>query len=150
MKITVISVGKIKEKYFVKLIEIYEKSIGKLIPIECIEVADEKCPEKLSDKEMVQVKDLEGQRILQKIPERAITFVLAIDGKQMSSEEFEKKLLQYKEQELCFIIGGSLGLSDHVIKKAQVKLSFSNMTFPHQMMKVMLMEQIDESIKHIF
>lgn len=150
MKITVISVGKIKEKYFVKLIETYEKSIGKLIPIECIEVADEKCPEKLSYKEMIQVKDLEGQRILQKIPERAITFVLAIDGKQMSSEEFEKKLLQYKEQELCFIIGGSLGLSDHVIKKAQVKLSFSNMTFPHQMMKVMLMEQIDESIKHIF
>ncbi|MBN2795746.1 MAG: 23S rRNA (pseudouridine(1915)-N(3))-methyltransferase RlmH [Clostridia bacterium] len=150
MKISVISVGKIKEKYFVKLIEEHKNSISKTIPIDLIEVPDEKCPEKLSDKEMIQVKDLEGERILAKIPDQSIIFVLAIDGKQMSTEELKKKLKQYNDQQICFIIGGSLGLSDSVIKKAHVKLSFSNMTFPHQMMKVMLMEQIDESIKHIY
>lgn len=150
MKITLISVGKIKEKYFTGLIEGHTKSIRRHVNIDHIEVADEKCPEKLSEKEMIAVKDKEGQRILAKIPERAHVFVLAIDGKQMTTSEFVKQLERLKDDHVVFIIGGSLGLSDAVIKKANTKISFSNMTFPHQLMKVMLLEQIDESIKHIF
>lgn len=147
MDITVISVGKIKEKYFTNLIDAHAKNIRKYGAIELIEVADEKCPEKLSEKEMIAVKDKEGQRILDRIPDRSHIIALAIDGKMLDTQAFAKKINQ--NSSITFIIGGSLGLSDQVLNKAHFKISFSKMTFPHQLMKVMLMEQIEESMKHL-
>ena len=110
-----------------------------------MEVPDEKAPETLSDKEMEQIKEREGERILSKIRDTAYVIALAIDGKQQSSEELAATLSQLSvsgKSELVFIIGGSLGLSPAVLKRADLKLSFSKMTFPHQLMKLILVEQI--------
>lgn len=145
MKINLISVGKIKEKYFVDAIKEYTKRLGKYCSLKVIEVPDEKAPENLSDKEMIQVKDKEGERILSKMDDNTYLIALAIDGKQLSSEELSAKIDDLGvmgRSNLTFVIGGSLGLSDNVLKKADFKLSFSKMTFPHQLMKVVLLEQI--------
>jgi len=145
MKITVISVGKIKEKYFTGAINEYAKRLTKYCKLEQIEVPDEKAPENLSEKEMIQVKDKEGDRILGKISDQAYVVALAIEGKQMTSEglsEHIEKLGVTGKSHIVFVIGGSLGLSDKVLKRANYKLSFSKMTFPHQLMKVVLLEQV--------
>lgn len=145
MKITVISVGKIKEKYFTGAINEYAKRLTKYCKLEQIEVPDEKAPENLSEKEMIQVKDKEGDRILGKISDQAYVIALAIEGKQMTSEglsEHIEKLGVTGKSHIVFVIGGSLGLSDKVLKRANYKLSFSKMTFPHQLMKVVLLEQV--------
>lgn len=145
MKITVISVGKIKEKYFTGAINEYAKRLTKYCKLDLIEVPDEKAPENLSDKEMIQVKDKEGERILAKINDQAYVIVLAIEGKQLTSEELSdqiEKLGVSGKSHIVFVIGGSLGLSDMVMKRANYKLSFSKMTFPHQLMKVVLLEQV--------
>jgi 23S rRNA (pseudouridine1915-N3)-methyltransferase len=145
MKIKVITVGKIKEKYFVSAIKEYTKRLGTYCKLEEIEVSDEKCPENLSDKEMIQVKDKEGDRILAKIKEGDFVIALAIDGKQLSSEELADKMNSLAvsgKSDVAFVIGGSLGLADKVMKRANFKLSFSKMTFPHQLMKVVLLEQV--------
>jgi len=145
MKITLISVGKIKEKYFTGAINEYAKRLTKYCKLEQVEVPDEKAPENLSDKEMIQVKDKEGERILAKIPEQAYVIALAIEGKQLTSEELSKtidKLGVSGTSHIVFVIGGSLGLADAVLKRANYKLSFSKMTFPHQLMKVVLLEQV--------
>ncbi|WP_430884443.1 23S rRNA (pseudouridine(1915)-N(3))-methyltransferase RlmH [Fusibacter sp. JL216-2] len=145
MKITVISVGKIKEKYFTGAINEYAKRLTKYCKLEQVEVPDEKAPENLSEKEMVQVKDKEGERILSKINDQAYVIALAIEGKQMTSEglsEHIEKLGVSGKSHIVFVIGGSLGLSDKVLKRANYKLSFSRMTFPHQLMKVVLLEQV--------
>lgn len=141
MKIKIITVGKIKEKFYTNQIQDMTKSIGKHVLIEVIEVPDEKCPEKLSDKEMVQVKNKEGKRILSKVGDEHVV-ALAINGKNLDSSKFKKLF----NKDLTFIIGGSLGLSDEVLKRSNYQLSFSKMTFPHQMMKVMLMEQIEKAV----
>lgn len=145
MKITVISVGKIKEKYFTGAINEYAKRLTKYCKLDLVEVPDEKAPENLSDKEMIQVKDKEGERILAKINDQAYVIALAIEGKQLTSEELSdhiEKLGVSGKSHIAFVIGGSLGLSDAVMKRANYKLSFSKMTFPHQLMKVVLLEQV--------
>lgn len=145
MKIKVISVGKIKEKYFVGAINEYAKRLTKYCKLELIEVADEKCPENLSEKDMEIVKKKEAERILSKVKDQEYVITLEILGKQKTSEELAKTVdnlgIQGKSQ-ITFIIGGSLGLHSDVSKRSNEKLSFSKMTFPHQLMKVVLLEQI--------
>lgn len=145
MKITIITVGKIKEKHFTAAIDEYAKRLTKYCNMTMIEVPDEKAPENLSDKEMVQVKDKEGERILSKIKDTQYVITLEIKGKQSTSEEFSEQLSLLGlggQSDVVFVIGGSLGLSDQVIKRSNHALSFSKMTFPHQLMKVVLLEQI--------
>lgn len=145
MKITLISVGKIKEKYFVDAISEYVKRLSKYCQLTLIEVADEKAPETLSDKEMVQIKDKEGERILSKIKDTQYVITLEIAGKQLTSEGLAEKMAHLAltgQSDVVFIIGGSLGLSDLILTRSNFALSFSKMTFPHQLMKVVLLEQI--------
>ena len=144
MYIKIITVGKIKEKFYTSQIDNFKKSISKFAKIELIEVADEKCPEKLSDKEMIQVKDKEGERILSKISADDYVIALAIEGKMIGSDKFKEVM---NKKQVAFVIGGSLGLSSHVMKRSNYQLSFSKMTFPHQLMKVVLMEQIESAVK---
>lgn len=145
MNISVISVGKLKEKYLKLGIEEFSKRLSKYCKLDLIELEDEKCPENLSEKDMEIVKNKEGQRILSKIKNNSYVIALAIDGKNLSSEELAdtmSKLAVRGNSHITFIIGGSLGLSDEVLKRADYKLSFSKMTFPHQMMKLILLEQV--------
>ncbi len=145
MNISIITVGKLKEKYLKEGIEEYTKRLSSYSKIEIIEVPDEKAPEVLSEAEMIQVKDKEGERILAKVPADAHVIALAIDGKQKSSEELADtldKLATYGKSKVAFIIGGSLGLSGQVLQRADDKLSFSKMTFPHQLMRLILVEQV--------
>ncbi|MFS7398472.1 23S rRNA (pseudouridine(1915)-N(3))-methyltransferase RlmH [Carnobacterium maltaromaticum] len=145
MNIKIITVGKLKEKYLKMGIDEYTKRLGAYCKIELIEVPDEKAPEKLSEAEMLQVKEKEGERILAKIPENAYVFALAIEGKQRTSEEFSKEIeklgIQGKSN-LVFIIGGSLGLSQAVMKRSNTPISFGKMTLPHQLMRLVLVEQV--------
>lgn len=145
MNISIVTVGKLKEKYLKLGIEEYVKRLSAYARVEVIEVADEKAPEELSELEMVQVKQKEGERILAKISQDAHVIALAINGKMKSSEELADtldKLATYGNSKIAFIIGGSLGLSDEVLKRANEHLSFSKMTFPHQLMRLILVEQI--------
>jgi 23S rRNA (pseudouridine1915-N3)-methyltransferase len=145
VNISIITVGKLKEKYLKQGIEEYLKRLTSYAKVEVIEVADEKAPEELSDLEMEQVKQKEGERILAKISQDAYVIALAISGKMQSSEELADsldKLATYGKSKVAFVIGGSLGLSDEVLKRANGQLSFSKMTFPHQLMRLILVEQI--------
>lgn len=145
MNIKIITVGKLKEKYLKMGIDEYTKRLVAYCKIELIEVPDEKAPEKLSEAEMLQVKEKEGERILAKIPENAYVFALAIEGKQRTSEEFSKEIEQLGIQgksNLVFVIGGSLGLSQAVMKRSNTPISFGKMTLPHQLMRLVLVEQV--------
>ena len=145
MNISIITVGKLKEKYLRQGIEEYLKRLTSYAKVEMVEVADEKAPEELSEFEMLQVKQKEGERILAKISQDTYVIALAIQGKLQSSEELAKNLDQlatYGKSKVAFVIGGSLGLSDSVIKRSNEQLSFSRMTFPHQLMRLILVEQI--------
>ncbi|MBM7712356.1 23S rRNA (pseudouridine(1915)-N(3))-methyltransferase RlmH [Enterococcus xiangfangensis] len=145
MNIKIISVGKLKEKYLVQGISEYTKRLSKYCKITLIEVADEKAPEKLSDAEMIQVKTKEGERILAKIKEQEYVFALAINGENPSSETFAAildKLQISGKSQFVFVIGGSLGLSDQVLKRSNAQISFGKMTYPHQLMRLILIEQI--------
>ncbi len=151
MKITVICVGKIKEKFYRQAIEEYSKRLSGYANFEIIETADEKAPEGLSRAEEKRILDKEGDRIISKL-KGGFTVALAIEGKAMTSEEFAgfiaKKTLEGISH-FNFIIGGSLGLSSEVMKKADFSLSFSEMTFPHQLMRVILTEQIYRAFRII-
>ena len=145
MNISIISVGKLKEKYLKSGIEEYTKRLGSYTKINEIEVADEKAPEQLSDADMEIVKKKEAERILAKIAPDAYVIALAIDGKMKTSEQLAKdieSLMTYGRSKIVFVIGGSLGLHEEVLKRADEKLSFSKMTFPHQLMKLILVEQV--------
>ena len=145
MNISIFSVGKLKEKYLKQGIDEYLKRLGPYAKIEVIEVADEKAPENLSEVEMEQVKDKEGERILAKISDDTYVIILAIQGKMLTSEELAREIDQlatYGKSKIAFVIGGSLGLSKAVEKRADYALSFSKMTFPHQLMRLVLVEQI--------
>ncbi|WZL73075.1 23S rRNA (pseudouridine(1915)-N(3))-methyltransferase RlmH [Clostridiaceae bacterium 35-E11] len=145
MNITIISVGKIKEKYLVNAINEYKKRLSRYCKLNIIEVADEKAPENLSDKEMEQVKQVEGENILKHIKEGMHVIALDIQGKMLSSEAFADKIESLGIQghsNIAFVIGGSLGLSQEIRTRANFRLSFSPMTFPHQLMRVILLEQI--------
>lgn len=150
MKITLITVGKIKEKYFTDAIAEYAKRLSRYCKLEIIEVADEKTPDNASEGLENQIKEKEGERILSKVPESAYVVALAIDGKQLSSEELADKMEKWNVNgvsHLVFIIGGSLGLTQKVLNRADYSLSFSKMTFPHQLMRVILLEQIYRSFR---
>lgn len=150
MKITVISVGKIKEKYFTGAIEEYAKRLSRYCKLDLIEVPDEKTPDGASEGLELQIKEKEGERILQKIPDGAFVVVLAIDGRMLDSEELACQMERWNVggiSHIVFLIGGSLGLAPTVLKRADYQLSFSKMTFPHQLMRVILLEQIYRSFR---
>ena len=150
MKITLITVGKIKEKYFTDAIAEYAKRLSRYCKLEIVEVPDEKTPDGASESLENQIKEKEGERILSKISEGAYVVALAIEGKQLSSEELADKMEKWNVNgisHLVFIIGGSLGLTPKVLNRADFKLSFSKMTFPHQLMRVVLWEQIYRSFR---
>lgn len=150
MFIQLIGVGKLKEKYLVMGIQEYAKRLGPYIKFQVIEVADEKAPDTLSEAEVRQVKGREGERILAQVKSEAHVIVLAIDGKLWSSEELAEeldKLGTYGTSHVVFVIGGSHGLSDEVLRRAQQKLSFGRMTLPHQLMRLVLVEQIYRALK---
>ena len=145
MNITLITVGKIKEKYLKDAIEEYSKRLKRYCKLEIIEVPDEKTPDNASEKEELQIKSKEGESILKHIKDNMYVVALAIEGKMISSEEladFIKDLGIKGDSNIAFVIGGSLGLSKEVLSRANYKLSFSKMTFPHQLMRVILLEQV--------
>ena len=145
MRINIVCVGKIKEKYLKLGIDEFKKRLSKYCKLEIIELEDEKAPENLSDKEMLIIKEKEGKKILSKIKDNRYVIALAIDGKNLSSEELAEtinKLGVSGISNITFVIGGSLGLSDEVLSRADYKLSFSKMTFPHQLMRLILLEQV--------
>ena len=152
MQVKVIAVGKLKEKYLKKGIQEYAKRLGAYTKFEIVEVADEEAPENLSQAEMNQVKALEGERILQKLSSQEVVFALDLNGKQMTSEDFAQTLedkMTYGQSKLTFIIGGSLGLSQEVLDRAQHRLSFGPMTFPHQVMRLIIAEQVYRAFRII-
>ncbi len=145
MKITVLTVGKIKEKYFISAVQEYSKRLSRYCKLEIIEVIDEKTLDNASSKEEQLIRIKEGERLKKYIKDDAYVIALAINGKQISSEGFADKIDKLGingTSHIIFIIGGSIGLDDEILKNADEKLSFSMMTFPHQMMRVILLEQI--------
>lgn len=152
MNIAIVSVGKLKEKYLKMGIEEYSKRLGSYAKIDLIEVPDEKAPENLSDADMEIVKKKEGERILAKIGPDTYVIALAIEGKMKSSEQLAEdlqSLMTYGRSKIAFVIGGSLGLHEDVMKRSDEKLSFSKMTLPHQLMKLVLVEQIYRAFRII-
>ncbi|MGI6226117.1 MAG: 23S rRNA (pseudouridine(1915)-N(3))-methyltransferase RlmH [Peptococcales bacterium] len=150
MNIKIIAVGKLKEKFLKDGIGEYLKRLKSYAKVEITEVAEEKEPTNSSPTDEIIVKDKEGERILEKIKPGGYLIALAIDGKQLSSEELAEKLEQLAlegKSDITLVIGGSLGLSDEVLKKAHFQLSFSRMTFPHQLMRLILVEQIYRAFK---
>lgn len=145
MQITIVSVGKLKEKYWKQAVDEYLKRLSSYAKVKVVEVADEKAPENLSDTEMEQVKRKEGERILQKIKPDQHVVTLEIGGEMWSSEKLAKEMdrwATYGKSSVVFVIGGSLGLSDEVLRRSNQGLSFSKMTFPHQLVRVVLLEQV--------
>lgn len=152
MGITVISVGKIKEKYLTMAIDEYSKRLSKYCKLSFIQVQDEKTPDNVSETVNNKIKKIEGERILKNIKDSAYVIALAIEGKQLSSEQLASTLDNLAvtgKSDIVFVIGGSLGLSSQVLSRADYLLSFSKMTFPHQLMKVILLEQIYRSYRII-
>lgn len=152
MKITILTVGKIKEDFYRKAIAEYSKRLSRYCKLEIIEVTDEKTPDSASAVVEEQIKDKEGERLLKYIREDAYVVALAIEGKMLDSIELSKNIEQLGimgKSHIIFVIGGSLGLSDCILKRADYKLSFSKMTFPHQLMRVILLEQIYRSYRII-
>ena len=152
MKITIACVGKIKEAFYRDAVAEYEKRLGRYCRLEILEVADEKTPEYASALMQEQIKEKEGRRLLEKIREDAFVCTLEIQGRRLSSEEFaqwvEKSCIN-GDSHIVFVIGGSLGLHADVRKRADMALSFSDMTFPHQLMRVILLEQIYRAFRII-
>ena len=152
MKITLITVGKIKEKYLKDAIAEYSKRLSKYCKLEVIEVADEKTPDQASENVEQQIRKKEGERILRYVKEDAYVITLEIGGTMLDSVAFAKKIetlgVQGKSH-IIFIIGGSIGLGEDVLKRSDYGLSFSKMTFPHQLMRVILLEQVYRSYRII-
>ena len=150
MLIKIICVGKIKEKFYRDAVLEYVKRLSRYAKIEIVECADEKTPDNASDELCDQIKSREGERILGRIKDNDHVIALAIDGKMYSSETLSEhldKLMLNGKSTLVFVIGGSLGLSGAVLARANEKLSFSAMTFPHQLMRVILLEQVYRSFR---
>ena len=145
MKISVVCVGKIKESFYRQAVDEYAKRLSKYCKFEVSEVADEKTPDKASEIMENQIKEKEAERILEKIKEDAYVFTLEIKGKRFTSEGFAdciRNVTLRGNSHLVFVIGGSLGLHEKVLKRSDQSISFSDMTFPHQLMRVILSEQI--------
>ena len=145
MKITVIAVGKLKEKYLRDGCAEYQKRLGAFVKLNIVEINEEKCSDNPSASEIEAVKEKEGKRIISKINKGAFVVPMCIEGEQMSSEAFSKKIEEISLRgfgEIVFIIGGSFGLSDEVKKLGSLNLSFGKLTLPHQLMRMILLEQI--------
>lgn len=145
MNITLISVGKLKEKYLKQAIDEYSKRLSRYCKLNIIELADEQTPDNASEKDELIIKDKEGNKILSHIKDNMYVITLDLKGKMLSSEELSKFIDNCGvrgDSNICFVIGGSLGLSEAVIKRGNYSLCFSKMTFPHQLFRVMLLEQI--------
>lgn len=152
MRITIACVGRVKENYFAGAIEEYAKRLGRYCRLDIAEVPDEKTPDGASQGLIRQIKEKEGRRLLDRIPEDAYVIALAIEGKQPDSVELSEKLSGLAVRgvsHIVFVIGGSLGLDDAVMRRADEAISFSRMTFPHQLMRVILLEQIYRSYRII-
>lgn len=152
MNIQIIAVGKLKEKYLIDGIKEYAKRLGPYAKLSIHEVPDEKAPETLSSAQEEQAKEREGERILALIKPDTHVIALAIDGKLWSSEELAEQLgnlATYGRSQVAFVIGGSLGLSQAVLQRADQKLSFGRLTYPHQLMRLILVEQIYRAFKII-
>lgn len=152
MQIFIISVGKLKEKYLQMGVEEFRKRLTPYCKLQLIEVADEPAPDQLKAKEVELIKQKEGERILQHIKADHYVVALAIDGVNWSSEQLAEELEQlatYGNSQVVFVIGGSHGLGDNLLQRADKKLSFSNMTFPHQLVRLILLEQIYRAFKII-
>lgn len=150
MQIDIICVGKVKEQYLRDAIAEYSKRLGRYCKLNILEVADEKTPEHASEGVERQIKAKEGERIARHIKPGAYVIALAIDGQQVTSEGFARKIDQLGIQgvsHIQFVIGGSIGMDDAILRQANYKLSFSKMTFPHQLMRVILLEQVYRAYK---
>jgi 23S rRNA (pseudouridine1915-N3)-methyltransferase len=152
MNITVVCIGKLKERYWSEAIQEYSKRLGKYCTLAINELKEEKAPDNASPAEEMAVKEAEGKGILKQIKKEAFVIALEIQGNELISEALSEKIEALGiagKSDLVFIIGGSLGLSEEVLARADYRLSFSKMTFPHQMMRVILLEQIYRSFKII-
>ncbi len=152
MKITIIAIGKIREEWIKNGIAEYQKRLSKFCKFEIIEVAEEQAPENLSPQEIINIKNTEGTKILSKTRNDAHKISLVIDGKQLSSPELAEHISTQAvngKSEIAFIIGGSNGLSDEVIKQSNLNLSFGKLTYPHQLMRLILTEQVYRAFKII-
>ena len=152
MKITVLCVGKVKEKFFTDAIKEYSKRLSRYCKLEIVEVADEKTPDGASELVVSQIKEKEAERMEKYLPDSAYVIALAIEGKKLTSEKLAEKIDSLGisgTSHLVFLIGGSLGMSDRLLKPADYLLSFSDMTFPHQLMRVILLEQVYRSYRII-
>lgn len=152
MKITLITVGKIKEKFFRDAADEYGKRLSRYCKLDIREAADEKTPEKASQIQCEQILQKEGERILKLMPEDAFVITLEIEGRRLTSEAFASQIERLGvngTSHIAFVIGGSLGLHDSIKKRADLAVSFSDMTFPHQLMRVILLEQIYRSFRII-
>lgn len=150
MKITILTVGKIKEKFYRDAISEYVKRLSRYCKLDIVEVADEKTPEHASGAENQKILQKEGERLLANVRDNTYVIILAIKGKMLDSVELSKKISDLTVSgvsDITFIIGGSLGLSDEVMKRGDFLLSFSPMTFPHQLMRVILLEQVYRSYR---
>lgn len=152
MKITVLCVGKVKEKFFTDAIKEYSKRLSRYCKLEIVEVADEKTPDGASELVVSQIKEKEAERMEKYLSDSAYVIALAIEGKKLTSEKLAEKIDSLGiggTSHLVFLIGGSLGMSDRLLKRADYLLSFSDMTFPHQLMRVILLEQVYRSYRII-
>lgn len=152
MNINIVCVGKIKENYLQKAVEEYSKRLSLFCKLSILEVPEEKAPDSLSKKEIEQVKNIEGSNILKQIKDNMYCIVLEIKGKMLTSEELSNMVSSLAiegKSNITFVIGGSHGLSVDVIKRANMWMSFSPLTFPHQLMRVILLEQVYRSFKII-
>ena len=150
MNIDIVCGGKVKERYLRDAIDEYRKRLSRFAKVDVIEVADEKTPEHASDTLNAQIKEKEGERILKHLRDGAFVVALAIEGDQLTSEQLAARIAQWGlhgVSHLQFVIGGSLGLDPRVLRRANMPLSFSKMTFPHQLMRVILLEQIYRAFK---
>lgn len=150
MQIDVLCVGSVKENYYLQAIQEYSKRLSRYIKLNIYEVKDEKIPEQASEKENLLVKKSEGTRLEKYIARDAYLIALAIEGKEMTSEELSEKICNLEIQShshIQFIIGGSLGIDEELKRKANDQISFSRMTFPHQLMRVILLEQLYRAYK---
>ncbi len=152
IKITIISIGKVKEKNFLGSIDEYTKRLTRYTKVEFISLKQGHTSQEMSDKDIRSVKEDEGLRIIERLAERDYVVALDLKGSELTSEEFSKKIQKLRvsgKSNITFIIGGSHGLSERVLKRADFRICFSKMTFPHKLMKVILVEQIYRAFKII-
>lgn len=150
ISIDIIAVGKIKEKYFTQALDEYKKRLSRFVKLTITEIPDEKIPDNASQKQKFQILEKEGEKILSKLRD-GLTIAMCIEGSEKSSEELAQLIdsSSLSNSRISFIIGGSLGLSDKVKQHSDLKLSFGKITLPHQLMRIVLSEQIYRSFKII-